>query len=100
MHNPVVTPLPSGGCWRWRCRLWCRNRLQSICVAKIFIKRKEAIRLLIRTRSTIPDGGRVPLTDSDNAKVAALDRLLLDVRAGRTDEFRLDEDGPRIVITN
>ncbi|RQN34168.1 hypothetical protein [Paraburkholderia tropica] len=69
-------------------------------MAKIFIKRKEAIRLLIRTRSTIPDGGRVPPTDGDNAKVAALDRLLLDVRAGRTDEFRLDEDGPRIVITN
>ncbi|MEK6295965.1 MAG: hypothetical protein V4793_32270 [Paraburkholderia tropica] len=71
---------------------------------QIFIKRNEAIRLLIKNRATNTGAKspRVPPAGSDIATAAALERLLLDVRAGRINEFHLDgDDGPHhIVITN
>ncbi|WP_074987253.1 hypothetical protein [Paraburkholderia tropica] len=71
---------------------------------QIFIKRNEAIRLLIKKRATSAGAKppRVQTTGSDIAPAAALERLLLDVRAGRINEFHLDgDDGPHhIVITN
>ncbi|MBN3808768.1 MAG: hypothetical protein V4793_40535 [Paraburkholderia tropica] len=72
---------------------------------QIFIKRNEAIRLLIKKRATNAGAKppRVQPAGSDIATAAALERLLLDVRAGRINEFHLDggDDGPdHIVITN
>ncbi|WP_373681708.1 hypothetical protein [Paraburkholderia tropica] len=66
------------------------------------MKQEEAIRLLVKARATATDrkSARVPPAGSDNAMVAALDRLLLDIRTGRIDEFHLDDGGPHVVITN
>lgn len=59
---------------------------------RIFMTREEAIRLLLEAHaSTTGDSPQlIRPVGKDPAKLEALERLLLDVRAGRVNEFRLD----------
>ncbi|CAG9239052.1 conserved hypothetical protein [Paraburkholderia tropica] len=70
---------------------------------RIFMTREEVIHLLLEAHATARGG--VPTlikpVGRDPAKIEALDRLLLDVRAGRVNEIRLDaEDSTHIAITD
>ncbi len=70
---------------------------------RIFMTREDAIHLLVEAH-TAASGKSVQLIQpvgKDPAKVEALDRLLLDVRAGRVNEFRVDaNDNVHIAITD
>ncbi|MEI7297950.1 hypothetical protein WCQ02_38090 [Paraburkholderia tropica] len=64
------------------------------------MKRQDAIRLLIK-KPVMTTDTKSPSVPSSGNYIAALDRLLLDVRAGRIDEFHLDSNsGSHIIITN
>jgi hypothetical protein len=71
---------------------------------RIFMTREEAIHLLVEAHAKA-SGKNGPLlirpVGNDPAKVEVLDRLLLDIRAGRVNEFRLDSsDNVHIAITD
>jgi hypothetical protein len=70
---------------------------------RIFMTREEAIHLLVEAHAKA--GGKGPQLirpiGNDPSKVEALDRLMLDIRAGRVNEFRLDSnDNVHIAITD
>lgn len=70
---------------------------------RIFMTREEAIHLLLEAHASA--SGSAPAlikpVGKDPARVEALDRLLLDVRAGRVNEIRLDaNDSTHITITD
>ncbi|CAM2154239.1 MULTISPECIES: hypothetical protein [Paraburkholderia] len=71
---------------------------------RIFMTREEVIHLLLEAHATARGGSAPTLikpVGRDPAKVEALDRLLLDVRAGRVNEIRLDaNDSTHIAITD
>ncbi|MFC5429241.1 MAG: hypothetical protein EPN70_24750 [Paraburkholderia sp.] len=70
---------------------------------RIFMTRDEAVHLLVQAHASA-SGHSSPLIQpagNDPAKLEVLDRLLLDVRAGRVNEFRLDaNDSTHIAITD
>ncbi|MEM5404730.1 MULTISPECIES: hypothetical protein [Paraburkholderia] len=71
---------------------------------RIFMTREEAIRILIEAHESVSGRAAATLIRSSadkSAKLEALDRLLLDVRAGRVDEFRTwPEDSTCVSITD
>lgn len=71
---------------------------------RIFMTREEAIRLLIEAHESVSVRPAATLIKSGNDRSASLemlDRLLLDVRAGRIDEFRTNpEDSTCVSITD
>lgn len=71
---------------------------------RIFMTREEAIRVLLEAHEAASGNTAAALVRSTNgksAKLEALDRLLLDIRAGRVDEFRINaNDSTRISITD
>lgn len=70
---------------------------------RIFMTREEAIHLLVEAHAAAKGKGMqlIQPVGKDPAKVEALDRLLLDVRAGRVKEFRIDaNDSVHIAITD
>ncbi|SDC26138.1 hypothetical protein [Paraburkholderia lycopersici] len=71
---------------------------------RIFMTREEAIRVLLEAHESLSGHAVATLIKSganQSAKLEALERLLLDVRAGRVDEFRANpDDSTRIAITD
>jgi hypothetical protein len=71
---------------------------------RIFMTREEAIRILIEAHESVSGRTAATLIKSGNdrsARLEVLDRLLLDVRAGRVDEFRTNpEDSTCVSITD
>ncbi|CAG9275014.1 conserved hypothetical protein [Paraburkholderia unamae] len=71
---------------------------------RIFMTREEAIRVLLEAHEAATGNTPATLIRSNGAKsarVEALERLLLDVRAGRVDEFSLNVgDSTRVAITD
>lgn len=71
---------------------------------RIFMTREEAIRILIEAHESVSGRPAATLIKSGNdrsARLEVLDRLLLDVRAGRVDEFRTNpEDSTCVSITD
>jgi hypothetical protein len=70
---------------------------------RIFMTREEAIHLLVEAHAKASGKGPqlIRPVGNDPAKVEALDRLMLDIRAGRVNEFRLDaSDNVHIAITD
>ncbi|MEM5315545.1 hypothetical protein [Paraburkholderia sp. JHI869] len=71
---------------------------------RIFMTREEAIRILIEAHESVCGRSAATLIRSSedrSTRLEALDRLLLDVRAGRVDEFRtIPEDGTCVSITD
>jgi hypothetical protein len=71
---------------------------------RIFMTREEAIRILIEAHESLSGRTAATLIRSSadrSARLEALDRLLLDVRAGRVDEFRTwPEDSTCVSITD
>jgi hypothetical protein len=64
----------------------------------LFLTRTRAIeKIMVRRRivSDALDGRHATDTDALHAELAELERLLLDVRAGRANEFLLQEEGAR-----
>jgi len=70
---------------------------------RIFMTREEAVHVLVEAHAKA-SGNSAQLirpVGNDPARVEALDRLLLDVRAGRVYEFRIDaNDSVHIAITD
>ncbi|WP_321913946.1 MULTISPECIES: hypothetical protein [unclassified Paraburkholderia] len=71
---------------------------------RIFMTREEAIRILIEAHESVSGRTAATLIKSGNdrsARLEVLDRLLLDVRAGRVDEFITHpEDSTCVSITD
>lgn len=70
---------------------------------RIFMTREEAVRLLVEAHEGASEKREALMQPvvHDPARIEALDRLLLDVRAGRVVEFRLDaNDSTHIAITD
>ncbi|MEM5331553.1 hypothetical protein VSR34_34030 [Paraburkholderia sp. JHI2823] len=71
---------------------------------RIFMRREEAIRNLIEAHESASGRTAATLIKSGgerSASLEALDRLLLDVRAGRVNEFRASpDDSTRVSITD
>lgn len=71
---------------------------------RIFMTRDEAIRLLLEAHQILSGNSSATFIKPSverSAKLEALDRLLLDVRAGRVDEFRINaDDRTRVAITD
>jgi hypothetical protein len=70
---------------------------------RIFMTRTEALELLLKAHQTAVDkighpGGRQ--TPADQASLEALDRLLLDVRARRINEFQISATETQIFVTD
>lgn len=69
-----------------------------------FMTRASAVAYLLGLRRAMPDGIvdlRVGEADVRMQEVDMLDRLLLDVRAGRIREFRLDKpEAIEVVVTD
>ncbi|QGZ55374.1 hypothetical protein [Paraburkholderia acidiphila] len=71
---------------------------------RIFMTREDAIRILIEAHESVSGRTAAALIKSGNdrsARIEALERLLLDVRAGRVDEFITNpEDSTCVSITD
>lgn len=71
---------------------------------RVFMTREEAIRVVLEAHEAASGTNPATLIRSagaKSAKVQALERLLLDVRAGRIDEFSLEAgDSTLIAITD
>ncbi len=71
---------------------------------RFFMTRARAVAYLLVMRRAMPDGIDNLLVDEADSRLQELDmleRLLLDVRAGRIREFRLNEpEAVEIVVTD
>jgi hypothetical protein len=70
---------------------------------RIFMTREEAIHLLVEAHTKASGNSTLLIrpVGNDPSKIEALDRLLLDIRAGRVNEFRIDaNDSVHIAITD
>ncbi len=70
---------------------------------RIFMTRTEALELLLKAHQTSVDKIGHPAgkqTPADHAALEALDRLLLDVRARRINEFQISTTSTQIFITD
>ncbi|PXW24698.1 hypothetical protein [Paraburkholderia caballeronis] len=70
---------------------------------RIFMTREEAIHLLLEAHKAASGQGVASDSPDDDAfgQLHTIDRLLLDVRAGRVDEFHFGEDSAaQITITD
>ncbi|MGY6164133.1 hypothetical protein [Paraburkholderia strydomiana] len=71
---------------------------------RLFLTQIRAVAYLLVLRRAMPDGIdelRVGEADVRLQELDTLDRLLLDVRAGRISEFRLDKPRPvEVVVTD
>lgn len=70
---------------------------------RIFMTREEAIHLLLEAHTSATDEHPTLIRSvgRDADKLKTLERLLLDVRAGRVDEFRIDaNDSTHVAITD
>ncbi|WDD92798.1 hypothetical protein Bsp3421_002827 [Burkholderia sp. FERM BP-3421] len=70
---------------------------------RIFMTRTEALELLLKAHQTAVDKighstGKQTL--ADHAALEALDRLLLDVRARRVNEFQINTTATQIFVTD
>ncbi|ABC38190.1 hypothetical protein [Burkholderia thailandensis] len=70
---------------------------------RIFMTRTEALEFLLKAHQTAVDKIGHPShkqTPADHAAIEALDRLLLDVRARRVDQFQINASAAQIIVTD
>lgn len=68
---------------------------------RMFMKRANALKLLLNARQSAIDQAAGMSVDDTDAKLEALNRLIFDVRACRANEFQIDPaDEMEIVVTD
>ncbi|MGU7784561.1 hypothetical protein [Burkholderia sp. PU8-34] len=68
---------------------------------RIFMRRANALKLLLDARQSAINQTAGMSVDHTDAKLEALNRLILDVRACRVSEFQIDDtDDEQIVVTD